>query len=146
MDKHLGTVHHLGVLLSNTILLSMKALNFHWHVTGPHFSQYHALFQQHYTELGSVSDLLAERIRTLGHKAPGSLQEVLNHATLIEVKETLSAVAMIQSLHADYKAMALDIHQALKDISEDDAATKMLLEDLLGAVEKNVWLLGSHLA
>lgn len=154
MSKHLGleshviqkSVGHLEVLVSNAILVSMKAQNFHWHVTGPHFAEYHELFQKHYEDLGGVIDQLAERIRALDHKAPKTLQQVLNHATLIESNSSLEALDMIKILRDDYHNIVLDMHQAVHDLDDADIATRMMLEDLLGDMEKKVWLLGAHLS
>src|SRR6188768_4535965 len=62
----------LSHLLADTYTLYLTTHNFHWNVTGPMFTSLHAMFMTQYTELWNAVDPIAERIRSLGHKAPGS--------------------------------------------------------------------------
>src|SRR5512147_201917 len=64
----------LGRLLADSYTLYLKTHNYHWNVTGPMFNTLHLMFEQQYTELALAVDLIAERIRALGHPAPGSYQ------------------------------------------------------------------------
>ena len=65
----------LSVLLADSYTLYLKTHNYHWNVTGPMFSTLHLMFEEHYTELATAVDEIAERIRALGIKAPGSYSE-----------------------------------------------------------------------
>ncbi|MFB3102817.1 MAG: Dps family protein, partial [Alphaproteobacteria bacterium] len=65
----------LSRLLADTYTLYLKTHNFHWNVTGPMFTTLHTLFETEYQELALAVDEIAERIRTLGHAAPGSYRE-----------------------------------------------------------------------
>jgi starvation-inducible DNA-binding protein len=65
----------LSRLLADTYVLYLKTHNFHWNVTGPMFNTLHLMFEQHYNEAALAVDLVAERIRALGHPAPGSYRE-----------------------------------------------------------------------
>ena len=62
----------LAKLLEDSYTLYLKTHNYHWNVTGPLFNTLHLMFEQQYTELARAVDLIAERIRALGHPAPGS--------------------------------------------------------------------------
>ena len=62
----------LGRVLADSTVLYAKTHGFHWNVTGPMFNTLHLMFEQHYLELATAVDLIAERIRALGHPAPGS--------------------------------------------------------------------------
>ena len=62
----------LSKVLADTYTLYLKTHNFHWNVTGPMFQTLHLMFEQHYNELALAVDLIAERIRALGHPAPGT--------------------------------------------------------------------------
>ena len=65
----------LSRVLADTYTLYLTTHNFHWNVTGPHFNSLHAMFMDQYTELWNATDVIAERIRALGHYAPGSYAE-----------------------------------------------------------------------
>src|SRR6478672_1206646 len=68
-------VDGLARLLADTYTLYLKTHNFHWNVTGPQFRSLHLMFEEEYTELAESVDVIAERIRSLGHFAPGSYRE-----------------------------------------------------------------------
>ena len=67
----------LSKVLADTYMLYLKTHNYHWNVTGAHFHSLHEQFEEQYTELADAIDEIAERIRALGHKAPGSFKEFL---------------------------------------------------------------------
>src|SRR3972149_596570 len=75
----------LSRLLADTYTLYLKTHNFHWNVKGPMFQTLHLMFETQYNELALAVDLIAERIRALGHPAPGSYAE---YARLSSIKET----------------------------------------------------------
>ena len=78
----------LSRVLADTYTLYLTTHNFHWNVTGPHFNSLHAMFMGQYTELWGATDVLAERIRALGHYAPGSYAEFSKIATVPDVPQT----------------------------------------------------------
>jgi len=153
MKLHLGlddvsarkTADSLEVVLANTFVLYTKTLNFHWNVVGADFSALHGLFEKQYEMLLSRIDTLAERIRTLGFRAPGTLVEYLRLTILREVKEDLNDAEMVQNLLDDHEVLAVHIRQHLPEIDKNDAASRTLLEELLGDHEKTAWMLRSHL-
>jgi starvation-inducible DNA-binding protein len=71
-------VEGLTHVVSDTFVLYVKTLNFHWNMIGAHFFMYHKLLEEQYKEMATAIDDLSERIRQLGHWAPGSLREFLN--------------------------------------------------------------------
>jgi starvation-inducible DNA-binding protein len=87
----------LARLLADSYTLYLKTHNFHWNVTGPNFVELHGLFEQHYTELATAVDEIAERIRALGAPAPGSyrafaaltaIEEAEDHPNAMEHEKT----------------------------------------------------------
>src|SRR5690554_1587988 len=79
-----GVISLLNALLADEHVLYIKTRSYHWHVTGPHFVGLHQLFEEQYTALAQEIDEMAERIRILGGKALGSMQEFLKHTRLEE--------------------------------------------------------------
>ena len=88
-------------LLADSYTLYLKTHNFHWNVTGPMFSTLHALFEVHYTELALAVDEIAERIRSVGHRAPGSYAEFSALATVKDAQGEPKALDMVRELEAD---------------------------------------------
>src|SRR3954468_21566832 len=86
--ERLAIAEGLSRVLADTYTLYLTTHNFHWNVTGPHFNSLHAMFMGQYTELWGATDVLAERIRALGHYAPGSYAEFSKIATVPDVPQT----------------------------------------------------------
>ena len=139
------TAHHLEVVLANTFVLYTKTLNFHWNVMGANFMELHTLFQGQYEGLALTIDEVAERIRALGFKAPGTLVEFLHLTILHEEKEDLKAGDMVLHLVKDYEIIIAHLRESLLDIDEKDIGSRALLEGLLSEHEKTAWMLGAHL-
>jgi starvation-inducible DNA-binding protein len=132
----------LAKLLSDSYVLYLKTHNFHWNVTGPMFPMLHAMFEQQYTELAAAVDQIAERIRALGHPAPGSCAQF---ARLSSIKEELGmphAEAMIQQLVEGQEALTRTARKAFP-VAEHagDQVTMELLTQRLQVHEKNAWML-----
>src|SRR5512134_2012165 len=81
----------LARLLADTYTLYLKTHNFHWNVTGPMFQTLHLMFETHYNELALAVDLIAERIRALGHPAPGSYKAYAQLSTIRQEEGVPSA-------------------------------------------------------
>ena len=139
----------LQQLLADEHLLYMKLRNYHWNVVGIHFKELHALFQEHYTQLEPVIDDIAERIRQLGHFAPGSLQEMLQHARLEETGHLDGdATRMLQNLLNDQEMLIQVLRHDVDDTLEKygDAGTADFLTTLMEMHEKMAWMIRVHLA
>lgn len=86
----------LSKALADSYTLYIKTHNFHWNVTGPLFSSLHTMFETQYMELAEVVDLIAERIRALGHPAPGSYTEFAALTAIKEAKGVPVAIEMLK--------------------------------------------------
>lgn len=146
-EKNHNVVQSLSVLLADSYVLQLKTQNYHWNVTGPHFSALHSMFQAQYEELFATVDDLAERLRALGEKAPGSFAAF---ATLAQVKEETGhpdAMTMVKNLANDHEILAADADAVLKAAEEiGDDATGDLAIARMQAHQKTAWMLKAHLA
>ncbi len=136
----------LSRLLADSYTLYLKTHNFHWNVTGPLFNTLHTMFETQYTELAAAVDEIAERIRALGVKAPGSYKEF---ATLAAVKEAVggeSAEEMIRSLVIGQETVVRTARGAFAAAERaNDEPTADLLTQRMQIHEKNAWMLRSML-
>ena len=132
----------LSKMLADSYILYLKTHNFHWNVTGPMFQTLHILFMQQYTELWNALDLIAERIRALGHPAPGSYKRYVELSTIKEEDGVPSAHDMIRQLVAGQEAVARTARAAFKVAdAADDQPTADLLTQRMEVHEKNAWML-----
>ena len=134
-------------LLADSYTLYLKTHNFHWNVTGPMFTTLHTLFMTQYTELALAVDEIAERIRALGHLAPGSYTEFARLSKVKEAQGTPSAKEMIRELAGDCATVAASA-QELFDAADEagDQASADLATRRIQVADKNAWMLRSHLA
>ncbi len=88
----------LSRMLADTYLLYLKTHNFHWNVEGPMFQTLHLMFMEQYTEAWNAIDLIAERIRALGHYAPGTYKEYVKLARIQETDGVPRAEKMVRLL------------------------------------------------
>ncbi len=100
------TADLLAQLLADSYTLYLKTHNYHWNVTGPHFGALHALFEVQYTDLALAVDGIAERIRALGHPAPGSYAEFGARTTITEAAGPTAAMRMVAELAGDHETVA----------------------------------------
>jgi starvation-inducible DNA-binding protein len=138
---------HLSRVLADTYMLYLKTHAYHWNVTGPMFSSLHLLFETQYTQLHNTTDLLAERIRALGHFAPGSYQTYTRLSGIREDNEEVpAALSMVRNLVAGHEALSRSAREAFKAADKvDDQPTIDLLTGLMEASQKSAWMLRSHL-
>jgi starvation-inducible DNA-binding protein len=137
----------LSRLLADSYILYLKTHNFHWNVEGPMFNTLHQMFMVQYTELWNALDLIAERIRSLGHYAPGSYKKYTSLSSIDESEEeTLSAKNMIKQLLDGHEAVVKTIRSLypMADKAQDEA-TLDLLTQRLQLHEKTAWMLRSLL-
>ncbi len=137
----------LSRLLADTYTLYLTTHNFHWNVTGPMFNTLHTMFMAQYTELWNAVDPVAERIRSLGHLAPGSYAQF---AALSSIKDAPTtppkALAMVKILVDGHEAVARTARSifALADKAGDEP-TADLLTQRLTVHEQTAWMLRSLL-
>ncbi len=136
----------LARLLADSYTLYLKTHNFHWNVTGPMFSTLHILFEQHYTELATAVDEIAERIRALGVAAPGSYQQFSQLSSIEEETGVPSAEEMIKQLVQGQEAVVKTARSIFPVVdSANDEPSADLLTQRMQIHEKNAWMLRSLL-
>lgn len=136
----------LSKLLADTYTLYLKTHNYHWNVTGPMFSTLHLMFETQYTELATAVDEIAERIRALGVKAPGSYAAFAKLTSIEEETGEPNAVEMIKRLVIAQEAVvrtAREVFPVAADVSDEPSAD--LLTQRMQVHEKNAWMLRSLL-
>ena len=136
----------LSKMLADSYILYLKTHNFHWNVTGPMFNSLHVMFMGQYTELWNALDPIAERIRSLGHPAPGSYKKFVSLSSIKEEEGTPTASEMIKQLIAGQEAVARTAREAFKIAdAANDQPTADLLTQRMEVHEKNAWMLRSLL-
>ncbi len=137
----------LSRLLADTYTLYLTTHNFHWNVTGPMFNTLHAMFMGQYTELWNAVDPIAERIRSLGHRAPGSYAEYGRLASIADAPTaTPKALEMVRILVDGHEAVARTARSVFPLADEaGDEPTADLLTQRLTVHEQTAWMLRSLL-
>jgi starvation-inducible DNA-binding protein len=136
----------LTKLLSDSYILLLKTHNYHWNVTGPHFTSLHLMFQGQYEELFAAVDEVAERIRALGEKAPGSFAAFAKNAAVKEETGSPSANDMLKNLANDNDTVVQAAEAVIKAAEEiGDEATVDLAIKRIEAHQKAAWMLKAHL-
>jgi starvation-inducible DNA-binding protein len=140
------TADALKHLLADSYTLYLKTHNFHWNVTGPMFTTLHTLFEQQYTELALAVDEIAERIRALGHPAPGSYSEFAKLSGVKESTGVPKATDMIRELAGDLDTVVASAKRVFEAAEKaGDQASADLAVRRMDVSEKNAWMLRSHL-
>ena len=138
--------HGLSRLLADTYVVYLKTHNFHWNVEGPMFQTLHQMFMEQYTETWNAIDLVAERIRSLGHYAPGTYAEYLKLARVKETTGQPKAEQMVKLLIDGQEAIVKTAREVLPVAEKaDDQPTLDLLTQRMQVHEKNAWMLRSLL-
>ena len=135
----------LNGLLADYYALYLKTKNFHWHVTGPHFREYHLLFDEQATELIATTDLVAERVRKLGQDTLTSIGAIAAKQRINDHDSTSTeAHKMLKELHADNETLIKALKDA-KDLADKagDNATDGLLDDWTDQAEQRAWFLAA---
>jgi starvation-inducible DNA-binding protein len=133
----------LNALVADTFALYVKTKNFHWHVSGPHFRDYHLLLDEQGEQLAGSIDVLAERARKVGGTTIRSIGQI---AKLQRIKDNdkdyVSPIDMLTELMNDNKAQIHNMREAHEVADEhDDVATASLLENFIDEAEKRCWFL-----
>ncbi|MEP9353282.1 DNA starvation/stationary phase protection protein [Xanthobacter sp. KR7-65] len=133
----------INKVLADSFVLYLKTKNFHWHVSGKHFRDYHLLLDEQAASIYATIDPLAERVRKIGKKTVHSFGEILRLSALKENEEAfVSPEAMFDELIADNKAAIKTMRDAHEVADEaDDIATASLLEEYVDEAEKRLWFL-----
>lgn len=136
------TVQGLNELLADSYTLYLKTHNYHWNVTGPQFTALHQMFEEHYTELATAVDVIAERIRALGAYAPGSYAEFSQLTAIKEASGQLKAADMVKDLLDGHETLVRRARTVLQsEALEADDVSGDLLTQRLDVHEKTAWML-----
>ena len=138
----------LNKLLADSFALYLKTKNFHWHVSGPHFREYHLMLDDQAAAILGTTDLIAERVRKNGGRTLTSIGSIAKHQSIKDNdKEGVEAFAMLEELRKDNLSLAEQL-KGLKDLCEKarDNATDGLIDDWTDAAEERAWFLGETLA
>lgn len=136
----------LAKVLADSYMVYLKTHNYHWNVTGEHFHSLHEQFEVQYTELAAAIDEIAERIRALGHRAPGSFIEYSKITSIEEDTDQPNALEMVRRLALDNEKILQTAREVLPMCDEaDDEASLDLLTERLKVHSKTAWMLRSHL-
>lgn len=136
----------LSAFLADSYTLYLMTHNFHWNVTGPQFNGLHNMFMLQYTEQWNALDLIAERIRALGHPAPGTYKEFVKLSSIKEVEGTPKAMEMVQHLVNAQEATARTARNLIELTDKaNDQPTADLLTQRINLHEKTAWMLRSLL-
>ena len=133
----------LHALLADTFTLYLKTKNFHWHVSGPHFRDYHLLLDEQADQIFAMTDVLAERVRKLGSPTLRSIGDIArkqriadNDAAYVDPQDML---AELRDDNQRFITSMREVHDVCDD--HNDVATTSLLEVYIDEAEKRVWFL-----
>ena len=136
----------LSRLLADTYSLYLKTHNYHWNVTGPMFNTLHLMFEVQYNELALAVDLIAERIRALGHPAPGTYRQYAELSSIAEDTDSPNATEMIARLVEGQETVARTARTVFKVVAAaGDEPSADLLTQRMQVHEKTAWMLRSML-
>ena len=133
----------LNTLLADVFALYLKTKNFHWHMSGPHFRDYHLLLDDHGDQIFGITDEIAERVRKIGGT---TIRSIAHIARLQRVSdndaEYVTPADMLSELHEDEKTLVLSMRavHTLCDEAED-VATASLLENWIDQSQRRSWFL-----
>jgi starvation-inducible DNA-binding protein len=133
----------LNGILADAFALYMKTKNFHWHVSGPHFRDYHLLFDEQAADILGTTDEIAERVRKIGGTTLRSIAHIGKLQSLEDNDEAfVPATDMLRELMNDNKAVVKAMREAHEIADKhDDSATASILENFIDAAEKRTWFL-----
>lgn len=132
----------LSKLLADTYTLYLKTHGYHWNVEGPHFQSLHIQFMDQYTEMWTAVDELAERIRALGHYAPGSYKAFSQLSSIAEEEGQPDWQEMVRNLSDGHEQVARTAREVLRIAeSVDDDATADVVTPRITLHEKTAWML-----
>jgi starvation-inducible DNA-binding protein len=133
----------LNVLLADAFALYVKTKNFHWHVSGRHFHDYHLMLDSQSDAIFATTDQLAERVRKLGGITLKSIGDIGKHQTIKDNNEKyVPPREMLRELMEDNKHMAAAMRKAHKLADDnEDSGTAGLLETFIDETERRTWFL-----
>src|ERR1700693_3740698 len=138
----------LRKLLADVFALYVKTKNFHWHMSGPHFRDYHLLLDEQATQIFAMTDDIAERARKLGGTTIRSISDISRHQRLTDNNdEFVAPKEMLAELHSDNQRLTRELRSA-HELCErrNDVATASLIENWIDETERRSWFLAETVA
>lgn len=133
----------LNAILADSYALYFKTKNFHWHVSGPHFRDYHLLFDDQATRILATTDLIAERVRKTGNVTLRSVGDIARHQSLNDNNADYVAPAAMLAELRDDNLKLIERLRAAKDLADaaKDNATSALIDNWTDDAEQRAWFL-----
>ncbi len=147
-DAVVEITRELHKLLADVFALYVKTKNFHWHMSGNHFRDYHLLLDEHGTQIFAMTDDIAERARKIGGTTIRSIGDISKHQRLKDNDaERLSPEAMLSELRADNLELTRNLRAAHELCDKhNDVATASLIEVWIDETERRTWFLSEIVA
>src|SRR5580693_2004138 len=133
----------LNVILADAFALYLKTKNFHWHVSGPHFRDYHLLLDEQSEQIFGTTDEIAERVRKIGGTTLRSIGQIARLQTIRDNDEDfVAALDMLRELMNDNKQVAASMRECHELCDKhDDVASASILENFIDETERRTWFL-----
>ena len=133
----------LRPLLADVFALYLKTKNFHWHMSGSHFREYHLLLDEQADQIFAITDTIAERARKIGGTTLHSIGEISKYQRLIDNDEhNVSPLAMLEELYRDNQQLTAFLRAAHETCAKyEDVATTSLIEVWIDESERRTWFL-----
>lgn len=141
--QHAEIARVLSHFLASTYVLYQKSLFYHWNVKGPNFVGLHTLFEEHYQELHKAGDVIAERIRALGHASPGTFAEFASMSSVREDSKLPAASRdMVANLLKSHETCSKEAKQVFDCADKaGDEVTGDLMVQRMAFHDKTAWML-----
>ncbi|RZM35524.1 MAG: DNA starvation/stationary phase protection protein [Sphingomonas sp.] len=133
----------LNAILADTFALYLKTKNFHWHVSGPHFRDYHLMLDEQAAEIFAGTDAIAERVRKTGNTTLRSIGDIARHQSVVDNDaDFVPPEAMLSELRDDNLRL-VEALRAVKDLADaaKDNATSAMIDDWTDQAERRAWFL-----
>ena len=139
--KNLSSV--LNALLADVFALYLKTKNFHWHMSGPHFRDFHLLLDEQASQIFAITDDIAERVRKIGGTTIRSIGDIARLQRIADNdQEFVEAKAMLKELYEDNKVLVVSLRAAHEVTDKaNDYATTSLIENWIDEAERRAWFL-----
>ncbi|KXJ56285.1 MAG: DNA starvation/stationary phase protection protein [Thalassospira sp. Nap_22] len=132
----------LTKIVGSSHVLYAKVRGVHWNVVGPAFYSLHNMTEEHYEDLNTAIDDMAERIRAIGFTAPTGLSEMIENSSIKDQTKLLSTEDMVKELVEDHEKMARLLRDGVAAAEEvDDVKTADMLTERIGVHEEAAWML-----
>jgi starvation-inducible DNA-binding protein len=133
----------MNAILADVFALYLKTKNFHWHMSGPHFRDYHLLFDEQAAQIFVMTDLIAERVRKVGGATLRSIGHIVRLQRVVDSDaESMQALEMLSELRGDNQQLAARLREAHSVCDgHRDIATASLIEVWIDETEQRTWFL-----